>query len=41
VYEAENTVSKPIRWAAPLLAAHTVVVNSDATGAVLGESWLD
>jgi glycosyltransferase involved in cell wall biosynthesis len=40
VHEAENTVPKPIRWAlaVPLLAAHTVVVNSDATGAVLGGS---
>jgi glycosyltransferase involved in cell wall biosynthesis len=40
VHEAENMAPKAIRWAlaAPLLAAHTVVVNSEATAAVLGES---
>jgi glycosyltransferase involved in cell wall biosynthesis len=40
VHEAEEAVPKPIRLAlaAPLLAAHTVVVNSEATGAVLHEA---
>ncbi|MCU1682745.1 MAG: cps2I [Amycolatopsis sp.] len=38
VHEAEDAVPRPIRFAlaVPLLAAHTVVVNSRATGAVLG-----
>lgn len=37
VHEAEDAVPRPIRFAlaAPLLAAHTIVVNSLATGAVL------
>jgi glycosyltransferase involved in cell wall biosynthesis len=40
VHEAEDAVPRPIRFAlaAPLLAAHTVVVNSRATGAVLGSA---
>jgi hypothetical protein len=40
VHEAEETVPKPVRFAlaAPLLVAHTVVVNSEATGAVLRQS---
>lgn len=40
VHEAEDAVPKPIRLAlaAPLLAAHAVVVNSKATGAVLHEA---
>jgi len=40
VHEAEDAVPKPIRLAlaAPLLAAHAVVVNSEATGAVLREA---
>lgn len=44
VHEAEDAVPKPVRLAlaAPLLAAHSVVVNSKATAAVLREAlpWL-